>query len=210
MDGIIFDVDGTLWDSTETVLKAWNQVIEEMLGKSYCVSVDTLKGLFGKPMNEICDIIFPGLSPADKEAAGKACFDYENALLETEPGVLYEGVRETLEVLSSRIPLFIVSNCQCGYIELFLQGAKLREGTISGYLCYGDTLASKDVTIRRLMAQYGLNDAVYVGDTLGDALACEKAQVPFILAAYGFESKPIEDRLCRNRIHAIRELLALV
>lgn len=209
MDGIIFDVDGTLWDSTETVLKAWNQVIEEMLGKSYCVSVDTLTGLFGKPMNEICDIIFPGLSPDDKDKAGKACFDYENALLQTEPGILYDGVKETLETLSTRLPLFIVSNCQCGYIELFLQGAKLRDGTIRGYLCYGDTLASKDITIRRLMEQFGLQNVVYVGDTLGDALACEKAQVPFILAAYGFESKPIESHLYTKRIASIRELLSM-
>ena len=29
MKGIIFDVDGTLWDSTEMVAVAWNKVIKD-------------------------------------------------------------------------------------------------------------------------------------------------------------------------------------
>ena len=28
LDGLIFDVDGTLWDSTDLVAKAWNYVLE--------------------------------------------------------------------------------------------------------------------------------------------------------------------------------------
>ena len=29
IDSIIFDVDGTLWDSTDVVADAWNQIIEK-------------------------------------------------------------------------------------------------------------------------------------------------------------------------------------
>ena len=35
MKGIIFDVDGTLWDSTEMVAVAWNKVIKE-IGRGSC------------------------------------------------------------------------------------------------------------------------------------------------------------------------------
>ena len=29
IDSIIFDVDGTLWDSTDVVADAWNQIMEK-------------------------------------------------------------------------------------------------------------------------------------------------------------------------------------
>ena len=53
MDGIIFDVDGTLWDSTEAVARSWNQAIEENTDFSLSLTADRLKSLFGKTMDEI-------------------------------------------------------------------------------------------------------------------------------------------------------------
>jgi phosphoglycolate phosphatase len=36
------------------------------------------------------------------------------------------------------------------------------------------------------MKRNNLKDVVYIGDTLGDFLACQEVNVPFIYASYGF------------------------
>jgi phosphoglycolate phosphatase len=185
MDGIIFDVDGTLWDSTDTVAKSWNQAIAEHSDLQMTVDAQMLVGLFGKTMQEIWQALFPNLSTEEQTRLGLQCFAYENALLETEPGTLYPGVYETLKELSTRHKLFIVSNCQCGYIEVFLKTSGLSE-YITDHLCFGETNLPKGQTIRKLMEKHHLDDVVYVGDTLGDYYACLEADVPFLHVTYGF------------------------
>ena len=110
--------------------------------------------------------------------------DYENRYLETHPGVYYEGVMDTLKELALEYPLFIVSNCQCGYIEVMMKGAGM-EPYIKDFLCFGQTQTSKDQTILKLMEKNNLTSPVYVGDTQGDADSCKNAGIPFIFAAYG-------------------------
>ena len=54
------------------------------------------------------------------------------------------------------------------------------------HLCFGDTLKQKGENIRLIMERGGVKEAVYVGDTQGDANACDMAGVPMIYASYGF------------------------
>ena len=61
------------------------------------------------------------LPKEERDRIGYLCFNYENRLLETDHGVLYPDVARTLESLSQKTDLYIVSNCQCGYIEVFLK-----------------------------------------------------------------------------------------
>ena len=61
MDGIIFDIDGTIWDSREPVAKAWNDVLENETDLDIRVDAQILTGLFGKPMTEIRDSLFGDL-----------------------------------------------------------------------------------------------------------------------------------------------------
>lgn len=190
MDGIIFDVDGTIWDSTDPVAEAWNLAIEKNSSLDVRVDRQILSRLFGKTMTEIGDALFPMIEDANRRAALlDACYNYENLYLEEHPGTLYEGVTETIRSLSEKYSLFIVSNCQCGYIEVVMKCTGIGP-YIKDHLCFGETQTPKGETIRTLMERNGLKDVVYVGDTQGDADACRAAGVPFIFAEFGFGDVP--------------------
>ena len=135
MDGIIFDVDGTLWDSTDSVAESWNLAIRENSTLDLTIDGEILQGLFGKTMTEIADALFPSLSEKERMDFIAVCFDYENRYLETHPGRMYDGVVDTVKKLSEKYPLFIVSNCQCGYIEAMLNASGLGS-YIKDHLCF--------------------------------------------------------------------------
>lgn len=197
MDGIIFDVDGTLWDSTDSVTESWNLAIRENSDLDLTITAEILKGLFGKTMTEIANALFPSLPEKKRMEFLDVCYDYENRHLETHPGELYEGVVDTLQKLAKKYPLYIVSNCQCGYIEVMIKTSGIGS-LIRDHLCFGETGTPKSETIRALMERNGLKDVVYVGDTQGDADACKAADVPFVFAEYGFGDVPdAEDRISK-------------
>jgi phosphoglycolate phosphatase len=191
-DGIIFDVDGTIWDTTAVVAEAWNKAFDNFFPQVPHVTADILKGQFGKPMDVIADNLFYMLNQEEKSLLMKKCCEYEQAaLMENQTNITYNGVIETIKKLSDRLPLFIVSNCQSGYIELVIEKNSISD-YIKDFECFGNTGFSKDKNILLLADRNGLKAPVYVGDTQGDYEACKKAGVPFIWAAYGF-GKPEDD-----------------
>ena len=205
MDGIIFDVDGTLWDSTPQVAESWNEAIRENSDIQMDITPELLKTLFGRPMNIIMEKLFPELPAEEQVRLGDICMDYENRYLETHPGTMFDGVYETFEQLSLNYPIYIVSNCQCGYIEICIKTTEL-DAFVKDHLCFGETNAPKSETIRLLMERNSLKDVIYVGDTIGDYNACKAADVPFIFAEYGFGEAPDAEL----RIKSMNELPELV
>ncbi len=187
-ESIIFDIDGTLWDSRALVAEGYNIQLRAEGLDHLCVTAGDLKPLFGKVMTEIADILLATVPAPERYAVMERCMETENNHLHQDPcRIGYPGVKETMEQLAKNHRLFIVSNSQRGYPELTVQKLGL-EKLIRGHLCFGDTGASKGVTIRRLMEQHNIRSAVYVGDTQGDLDACREAGIPFIFAAFGFGS----------------------
>ncbi len=184
-DSIIFDVDGTIWDSTEQVAKSWEAAVLEVLGEYREITAKALQAEFGKPMSDIMTSLFPDVTDeATVKALSDACFMHEENYLKEHPGVLYEGFEEAIKPLSQRYPLFIVSNCQSGYIEVMLEGTGLGK-YFKGYTCWGDTGMLKDQNLLYIKEKYHLQSPIYVGDTQGDADACQAAGMPMIFASYG-------------------------
>ncbi|MCR5507066.1 MAG: HAD family hydrolase [Lachnospiraceae bacterium] len=184
-DGVIFDVDGTLWDSTPIVEKAWNRALEENGYPDIRVTAAQLKGLFGLPMPDIINAIMPDVPQDEQEAFAPKCYKYEHEYLERESGILYPGILETIRELALSHDIFIVSNCQAGYIELFINKTGIGD-VIRDHVCLGDNNLLKAANIKLIKDKYSLRDPVYVGDIQGDANASYEAGVEFIHAAYGF------------------------
>lgn len=201
MDGIIFDIDGTLWDSTDSVAASWNRAIRENTSLDLTLDAGILSGLFGKTMTEIGRALFPDDPEEEQARILDICFRYENDYLRDHPGVVYDGVADTIRKLYEKYPLFIVSNCQLGYIEVTMKGVGI-ESFIKDHLCFGETQVSKGETLLMLMERNNLKSPVYVGDTQGDADACRFAGIPFIFAEYGFGDVPDAE----TRIRSFREL----
>ena len=185
MDAIIFDVDGTLWDSTESVAKGWNAAIKEHGGIDLTLTGERLKSEFGKPMNVICGNLFPMLTKEEQLAFLDPCCEWEHKMLEKFGGVSFGDIRSTMKLLSKKYDLYIVSNCQLGYIELVMRHLNI-EDLIKDHLCFGNTGTSKGLTILKLMEKNNIKNPVYIGDTDGDLNACKEAGIPFVFAKYGF------------------------
>ena len=191
MKNLIFDIDGTLWNTTGVVAGAWNKAVREMAVPELTrlnVTADMLKKEFGKPMDVIADDLFGDIDAGVKARLLSLCCEYEQeALAECEDDLRYEGMTETLKKLSEDHNLFIVSNCQDGYIELVIKKTGL-SGIIKDFECFGRTELQKDENIRLVMERNGLApaDTVYIGDTMGDFVATHKAGIKFVYASYGF------------------------
>ena len=185
IDSIIFDLDGTLWDSTEAVLKAWSRVCENSKEIKNPITKEMLESVMGLQIYEIGNKLFPYLEEVRQTEILDLCCEEERKVLQIEGGMLYKDLESILETLSKDYPLFIVSNCQCGYIETFLEYHKLGK-YFKDIECAGNTRLVKGENIKAVMKRNNLEHPVYVGDTEGDRAAAKLANIPFVYASYGF------------------------
>lgn len=185
-ESLIFDIDGTLWDSRALVAEGYNIQLRAEGLDHLCVNAEQLKALFGKVMTDIADVILETIPAPERYGVMERCMETENKYLyENECDIGYPKVRETVAELAKHYRLFIVSNSQCGYPELCMEKLGLTP-YIEGHMCFGDTGTSKGKTIRTLMAKHSIQNCAYIGDTQGDYEATVEADVPFIWATYGF------------------------
>ncbi len=203
-DSCIFDLDGTLWNSVPQITKIWNQAIRSQKIDHILEEKEVL-AIMGLNTVEIGDKLFPFLGPEERYQLMMRCTEAESRELPKAGGTLYPEVKQILKELRARLPLFIVSNCDRGYIEAFLAYHQLWE-FFRDHLSYGDSGLDKPENIRMIAEKHDLKKPVYIGDTEKDHFSAKQAGVDFIFAAYGFGSVPA----ARYRVNRFNELPALI
>lgn len=205
VESLIFDIDGTLWDSRALIARGYNRQLAKEHLEHLFVNAETFRPLFGKVMTEIADLIFGSIPVPQRYELMDRCMEAGDEALHQDPcHIGFPEVKETLEALAKNHRIFIVSNSQSGYPELCMDKLGIRE-CISGTLCFGDTGTDKGHTILTLMEKHHITSCAYIGDTQGDFEATRVAGIPFVWASYGFG----HPERCDARADTFRDLLSI-
>ncbi len=184
-DALIFDLDGTLWDAAEPTAQGWNLALEQS-GVASRVTVAGIRSVAGTPFDGCVRILLPELCPPDADLL-QALNAHEEAAIEAVGGTLFPGVSAGLRALAAVYPLFLVSNCQDWYLDVFFAKSGLGR-CFTGSDCNGLSGLPKAGMLLRLVERHSLHHPVYVGDTASDFESAAQAGMDFAFARYGFGS----------------------
>lgn len=187
---IIFDLDGTLFQTEELAVPAFRDTIsrlrDEGLYSGPGHSDVRLLSMFGKTNTEIWAELLPGVPAGTVAKADEYMLYYELLRLRQGKGGPYPGVAETLTRLKERgYRLCIASNGGEGYVtgvaEFYFAG--LFAGV---YSAGGSGTRSKAELVRLILERYADGSAAMVGDRSSDVEAGKANGLLTIGCNYGF------------------------
>lgn len=196
MNAIIFDLDGTLWDTSSIVVDKWNEVLSKKCPKLH-MTKEIMACLMGKNKAQFIEDFFVDVEKDTAEELINEIFALEQQYLIKHGGDMYDGVISTLKMLKENYKLMLVSNCQSGYLEAFKNFYNASEW-FCDFECAGNTGMSKAQNIQLVIERNNIQNAVYVGDTKSDELAAKEAGIPFIFASYGFGKADDDDAIINS------------
>ena len=95
--GVIFDLDGTLWNTSERIVPAWNEVLARRGLRQ--ITTEDMNSYMGKTPDGIVSMMLPDLPREEGLAVFADCLTAEDDFLRRHGGILYPALEETLAVL---------------------------------------------------------------------------------------------------------------
>ena len=96
---LIFDLDGTLWDSAGPVAEAWNEVFQRECPGLPLLTKEDIHSVMGMTMKEIGQTLYADISIPRRDEIFDICCVYEVEYLHSHCGTLYPDFRSTMEAL---------------------------------------------------------------------------------------------------------------
>jgi phosphoglycolate phosphatase len=210
----VFDLDGTLVDSSQDLADAGNAVLE--IYDKPSLPRQQVVEMVGDGARELVRRLISAAGidvPLDEALATfLACYD-ERLLATTRP---YDGVFATLEAIAPLARLAVLTNKPEAATERLLEGLELRRyfsDVIGGDSPYGRKPDPRGLFALLARADVANESALMIGDSMNDLLVAEAAMVPMCFARYGFGYRQVgaDDRVrAAHTIDSPEELIELV
>ena len=206
-NAVIFDLDGTLWDSSESTFYSVGEIVKKH--KLEKISNNTIKNVFGLNKEQAAKHYFPNI---DLDTSLKYLREIGNVNINNlmENGAyIYPNLIDVLKNIKKKYKIFIVSNTSRNeYIEAFFNSSGSKE-YFDGYLAASKIGISKQDAIKKIINDYKIDNAVYVGDTKLDYDSSINNNIPFIYAKYGF-GKIDNYKYSINNLSELPEVLNII
>ncbi|KJS88266.1 MAG: HAD family hydrolase [Peptococcaceae bacterium BICA1-8] len=191
---IIFDFDGTLVDSKNTAITAFNHLSEKYKFKK--IELKDFEHLRKLSITERCKALnFPIYKIPF--LAAEAYQLYKKYFKDIE---LHKGIRELLDGLKNKGKnLAIISSNSETNIREYLQENKIN--SIDKVYC-SSNIFGKDKMINNFLKKYKLRESevIYIGDEERDIVASKKSGVKFIWVSWGFDVFEVVKQECPDYI----------
>ena len=203
---VLFDVDGTLLDTTEYIYQAF----EYTLGThGVPITREKMKKEMGKLLREMYKIFAP---THETELLAKTHHEYQKNT--GHLAVPYPRVEETLSALrAAHVKLAAVTNRHKSSSHATLHSSDLMK--------FFDIVITADEVknakphpepFEKALAELHVNteDAFAVGDTKNDVEAAKSAGIKVIAVSYGFQGDTISETSPDYLVHDIKDILPII
>ncbi|UFU01083.1 HAD hydrolase-like protein [Radiobacillus kanasensis] len=185
---VLFDFDGTLADSRNVFISAWNQLSDEYRFKKIRhEDLDELRGMTIKERSKRLN--FPMVKMPVVLSKLYQC--YQKSI---DDILLYDGVKELLETLEKEgYQLAVLSSNKEDVIKAFLQ--KHQINSIPTIVC-SSKIFGKDRLMKKFMRDHKVraSQILYIGDEHRDIVACRKTGIKVAWVSWGYDSMEVVKR----------------
>lgn len=205
---IIFDLDGTLIDSSKGIVEAIKNSFKKN-NIAMCLTPEA--SLIGPPLMETLSVI---ANSKDEELLNILAKDFKNQYDKEGFKILsvFDGVLELLKKLSTHDTELIIATNKREFPTLkIIQYLNWQQYFSCIYALDSFQPAKKDKgnLLKQIISQHQLDkkQCCYIGDRLSDAVAAKENQVDFFFAKWGYAEKENIEEISGEALSSPKELL---
>jgi phosphoglycolate phosphatase len=189
---IIFDLDGTLIDSSASILASFHEAFQS---QGLCPAVPLTANIIGPALGQTLDQLLGYVDLTLRARLSQSFMDHYDAV-SYQQTIAFDGIESLLQELSAMgVAMYIATNKRISPTRLIVQHLGWSDKFFGVYSrdSFAPAASTKAQVIRQIIMAHALAEqyTLYVGDRDEDASAATDAQVSFERAGWGYGEESI-------------------